>query len=278
MKNIRNLTLLMAAGAAFFFTACEKEDATGLETQDQAITQDVLDKLAGFALNTNDVRIGDFVFPDGTTEERYFVEDDLTFTREAIENLDLAGGITTEQYRTFNLVSSPRTIRVIGYTGGGGFGLSSRNRTGLQWAINNYNALNLGLTFQLDFGTAYQSYDIVVYRNPNNGGTGGSAGFPSGGNPNKFVQVYGLDNLSNNVNEHVIGHEIGHSVGLRHTDYFSRQSCGQNVNEGSAGVGAVHIPGTPTGYDSTSLMLACFSTSTNGEFNSNDRTALNYLY
>ena len=151
-------------------------------------------------------------------------------------------------------------------------------RTSLQWAVDNYNALNINLTFNLTFGTNYNSSDIVVYRVAN-GQAGGVAGFPSGGRPYKWVQIFsGMDNYNNNVIEHVITHEIGHCVGMRHSDYFSRQSCGQNSNEGTAGVGANHIPGTPTGYDPTSLMNACFSANEDGEFNNFDRIALEYLY
>jgi hypothetical protein len=57
-------------------------------------------------------------------------------------------------------------------------------------------------------------------------------------------------------------------------------SCGgRPVAEGevTTGVGAVHIPGTPTGGDPNSWMLAC-SNGTNRPFNANDKIALAYLY
>ena len=53
-----------------------------------------------------------------------------------------SASITDKQYRTNNLVSSPRTVNVIGYTGGSQ-ALSSKQRTALQYAIGNYNALEI---------------------------------------------------------------------------------------------------------------------------------------
>ncbi|WP_342039377.1 M57 family metalloprotease [Pontibacter indicus] len=38
------------------------------------------------------------------------------------------------------------------------------------------------------------------------------------------------------------------------------------------------MPGTPTGADPNSWMLACIGTGVNRYFNANDRTALRYLY
>lgn len=56
-------------------------------------------------------------------------------------------------------------------------------------------------------------------------------------------------------------------------------SCGgRHYNEGSAGVGAILIPGTPSKADPNSWMLACISSGQNRPFNANDAIALNYLY
>lgn len=268
---------LVLVGASFF--ACQTENnEQPAETVESNVSPEIVAKLANYDFNVNNVKEVDYFLPDGSTTKMIRVEEDIHLPKDQVMGLPNLQGVSGKNYHTNNLVAQNTVINIIGYTGGGGFGLSSKAQTALQWAVNNYNRLNLSIRFNLTYGTNYQPQDMVVYNNPNQSGSGGSAGFPSGGAPFKFVQIYGLEGFNTNVNEHVITHEIGHSVGFRHTDYFSRQSCGQNVNEGSAGVGANPIPGTPSGYDPTSIMLACFSGSTDGEFNNNDVTALNYLY
>lgn len=276
-----NKLLLPIFGAAFLFSSCEKEEVpssiaeVGEEFQEQ-ITKEDLQLISSLHFNTKDAEIIDFLLPDGSTEKTFLLEGDILMDREQLKAMSSAG-ITTKQYRTFNLVSNNRNVNVIGYTGGAGQGLTAKQRTALQWSIDNFNALNIGLNFTLAFGTNYSPYDIVVYQNPN-GAVGGVAGFPSGGDPYKYVQIYsGMEAYDTNTNTHVITHEIGHAVGLRHTDWFSRQSCGQS-GESAGNDGAVHIPGTPTGYDSGSVMLACFSAKENGYFGYYDRVALEYLY
>lgn len=279
MKNFKNLTLGLAFSLGLFVVSCDKDTALVEEEQTAAvgIPQDVLEKANSLHFNTFDMQETMLEKPGGKLEPAYLLEGDIIMTRDQLMNMDLGGDITSKQYRTNNLVSSPRVITIIGYTANNSNGLTSKMQTGLRWAVDNYNALNLSISFQLTFGTDWQTKDMVVYQV--SGGAGGSAGFPSGGNPYQFVQINsGLAPYSNNVHEHVIGHEIGHSIGFRHSDYFSRQSCGQNSNEGTAGVGAIHIPGTPTGWDPTSLMNACFGSNEDGEFSSTDVTALNYLY
>ena len=278
MKLIK-LPLLLFSSAILLYS-CEKDEVSQQIDEPQAslkpeISKDVMSKLSDLHFNTKHVELGSMLLPDGSHQDTYLVEGDIALDANQIQNMSPAG-ITDKQYRTYNLVSNNRNINVIGYTGGSQ-ALTSKQRTALQWAVNNYNRINIGLNFTLTFGTNYTPYDIVVYQNPN-GQAGGVAGFPSNGNPYKYVQIYsGMEAYSTNTNEHVMTHEIGHAVGLRHTDWFSRQSCGQS-GESADPDGAVHIPGTPTGFDSTSIMLACFGAGEDGEFNNNDITALEFLY
>jgi hypothetical protein len=281
MRQITKSASAMAIAAIFVIAQSCSEQGVKPEISDQ-ISDEVRAQFTDLGFDASDIRMVTEKNPlTGQLQKHYVLENDIAITPSNLE--EMLGskvhhlGAVGEQYRTTNLVSgNPRTISVIGYTGGTN-ALTSKMRSALQMAVDNYNALNMGLSFTLTFSTSTTA-DIVVYRV--SGSAGGQAGFPSGGNPYKWVQIFsGTDAYSTDVNEHVITHEIGHCLGLRHTDYFNRSlSCGSGGNEGSSGVGAIHVPGTPTGYDANSIMLACFSSSENGEFGSYDRVALEYLY
>ncbi|MFB0904850.1 MAG: M57 family metalloprotease [Nonlabens sp.] len=273
------IMLLGFASVAIVLTSCEKDQEIVVDDS-QSTLQLAKEHAEKIGYNPDDIDIRDFLYPDGSSDERIFIEDDIALSEEQFFALEQIESLN-KQYRTFNLVTgNNRTIDILGYTANNANGLSSKAQTGLSWAVANYNRLSgVSLNLRLTFGTNFQAADLVVYdTSSSNSSSGGVAGFPSNsGTPNKFVQIYNLESFSTNVNEHVITHEIGHSIGFRHSDYFSRQSCNQS-GEAAGSAGAVHIPGTPTGWDPSSLMNACFSANTGGEFNANDITALQSMY
>ncbi|UII21395.1 M57 family metalloprotease [Fulvivirga ligni] len=275
------LMILMVA------VSCNDETEVAPPDEPLQIGENVMNQFLNLGFDPSDMRSEMFYNPI-TKESKpvYVLENDIMVSPEELAEMQKGNDQSqpkTEQYRTTNLVTgNPRTITVLGYyaTGSNASYLDATMRSALQMAVENYNNLNLGLTFTLSFGTNSAAADIVVYRV--SGAGGGQAGFPSAGNPYKWAQIqsgttsYGLD-----VVEHVITHEMGHCVGLRHTDYFNRSiSCGAGGNEGPGTYGAIHIPGTPAqpSVDLNSIMLACFNSSVTGEFSSYDATALTTLY
>lgn len=306
MKKQIKFGALALAVVAISFTSCEKESADAIENDQAellaeelvvtgangraAVTDEKIKDIVynQLALDAGALTIGDFHLPDGSVEERIFIGDDIATTLEELNELVQLNEGLTRQFRTNNLVSAAnQNVDILGYNGNDNFGLSAAAENGLQFAVNNYNRITgSNLRFNLTFGSSQaqiNSNDIVVFDNSANnpGSSGGVAGFPSNGLPNKFVQIFGLprtaSTANNNLNEHVITHEIGHSIGFRHSDFTTRFSCGQNTNEGNAGVGAIQLPGTPA-TDPDSIMQACFGSGEDGEFSPADITALRAMY
>lgn len=264
MKLTKVLCAALAAGS--IFASCQPE--TEMQAPDFGeVSGEVLEALDAAGFNTTEVI---------KVEEGYIVERDIFMSDNDISELTEGVVISGEHYRTNNLVTgTPRTITVRS-TIGGNFPAA------LNEAVSRYNAEGLDLTFQVVSGSA----DITIVASPwwySFFGILGSAGFPTAsGNPHNQIQMTTSYYTSAPLNglATVIAHEMGHCIGFRHTDYADRSySCGGAANnEGDSDVGAVFIPGTPTGPSANSWMLACGSASLDRPFTSADQTALSTLY
>lgn len=198
----------------------------------------------------------------------------LEASREMVGHIN-EDGVSFRQYATTNRVSDDVQIICIDPTGAMAH---PYNYPALAGAANEYN--QLGLSFEFVVTSAPNSSCDAIIETTIIAGTSAKAGFPSGGLPyNRIKMGSQIPNYGLNVLRHVWMHEIGHCVGLRHTDYFDRSlSCGEGGDEGVTSHGAEYIQGTHPGYDSASVMAACYSTNESGEFSVFDVIALVQLY
>ncbi|MCP3097319.1 zinc-dependent metalloprotease [Myxococcus sp. K15C18031901] len=251
---------VLAVSCGALMAGCGNDSAP--QSQNEEIISNLVE--AGFPLN-------DIMEADG----QVYVGRDSHVTLEASREMLQTDLVTQEQYRTTNLVTGTKKICINPTSA---FNANARLSAGLDAAILNYNQRGLVLTFARGPTTGCNANITAATTT----GAGGSAGFPSGGQPYGTINIgTGLSSYSAAVAEHVITHEIGHCIGFRHSDYYNRAiSCGGSAtNEGTAGVGAILIPGTPnTATVGGSIMNSCFRSTETGNFTSSDITALNYLY
>jgi len=263
LKKIRVSKPILPVIAWLLISSCSKETKV---TNDE-ISQAVKNQISELGFSTDDIQ---------KVDDGYLVEGDIVLPEASLSEKPASPKLRiaeVEQYNTFNLVTGgARTITV---SSSGKVNASVSNA--IDAAIARYNNQNLTLSFQRVASGGDINIKIV-----NGASFIGSSGFPSNGNPFPEIKLNKkFDNNSSGFLTTVIAHEMGHCIGFRHTDYMNRSfSCGTGGNEGqeTTGVGAVHIPGTPTGPDAASWMLACLGSNTDRPFNANDIIALNFLY
>lgn len=256
------------------FTACSKEVK---ETDAPTPTDSELAQIKSLGFSSQNVQ---------KTEDGFLVEGDIVLTAADLATQPTSPNLVIaeeEQYRTFNLVNASKHSTITITLDNSSAQHESVFAAALDEAIRRFNAESLTIRLQRTNSRA----DITVNAYYQVSNVLGSAGFPThNGDPYRQVKMntyhYSTSTGSTNVNyiATIMAHEIGHCIGFRHTDYMNRSySCGgSGGNEGSGNIGAVHIPGTPTGPDANSWMLACIGSGQNRPFNNNDKTALKYLY
>ena len=255
--------MVFAATCCALTFGCGVDRAADPAAETNEITENLLQ--AGFPAD-------DIMVVDGVVYVGRDAVVSLEASREMLQVDDRASG--EEQYRTSNLVS--RTLRTICVNGAAFTGNFS---TALNGAITNYN--NQALTFRMTRTTGSTTGCNAVIKANIVSGNGGVSGFPSGGVPFNAINIgSGLSGFAVSTIRHVIMHELGHTIGFRHSDFFNRSiSCGTGGNEGNGGVGAILIPGTPSGATvGGSVMNSCFRSTESGTFTGSDVTALQALY
>ncbi|ANE52861.1 M57 family metalloprotease [Flavisolibacter tropicus] len=274
MKHTLNI-LAVAGTAILLITSCKKDVH---DSPEASVSEATLNQIQAAGFSTDNIQKMDGGY---LVEGDIFLSDAELASEPTSPNMIIA---EEEQYRTFNLVN-PNTYSTIKVALNNS---SSQHEavfsSALDEAIRRYNAL--GLTIKFSRVTSSPNTTVVAFYEVSN--VLGSSGFPtSSGAPYNQVRMntyhYSTSTSSTNINyiATIIAHELGHCIGFRHTDYMRRAySCGSGGNEGQAknGVGAVLIPGTPSGPDAASWMLACIGSNVNRPFNSNDVKALNYVY
>ena len=257
---------------AFVFAATCGAFAFGCGAQPSPAdeNQEIIDNLVQAGFPVEDIQIYDGLVYVGRDAQV-----SLQASQEMLQVDPSAGG--EEQYRTSNLVGTNITNICVN-----GAAFTGKFSTALTAAIANYNHLGLRWHMTRTSGSMAGCNAVITARISS--GTGGSSGFPSGGLPFNTINIgSGLQaaTFPTATVTHVITHELGHTVGFRHSDFFNRSiSCGgAATNEGSGGVGAILIPGTPSGATvGGSVMNSCFRQNETGRFTSSDITALNALY
>jgi len=282
MNLFKNTTLFLSV--IFSLASCENEPLNAVDTP---ASQEIIDGLVNAKIGAEYLSKRIIENADGEPTLHYKVQGDIYMTADQIlhpENhqnpiTKIDTELASKQYRTTYIVYPERTIH-IRILNSGPEALSTDQQTGIVWAINDYNALNIGLKFTYSRGANRDGHPIVAKRVNWLGNNSGEAGFPTLGNPFHTIHV-GNTTLGRNYAKALMMHELGHCIGLRHTNWYKRNTTCENVandNEGRGWMGAVYIPGTSAGdgNDWNSVMQACIGDQQG--FSRDDKKALRAMY
>lgn len=237
----RYLIILSVVSGVLF--SCSKKDIAPTPAQ-TAENNPVLNYIKKLGYNESQIRdLGD----------EYLVDEDILFSKTGTPDLSVFDAPKTEQYGTANYVGYNVQPNILVYVDPSMSGYQSE----INSAINIWNSVaNCRVKFNLTTSSAGAHIRIVN----SNLGTGvcGAAYFPVNGQPGSLVRI-NINQISGNSFEQrtrTIAHELGHCIGFRHTNWQSGEGRSGTLPDNGAYYDAIHILGTPTGGDASSLMNA----------------------
>ena len=266
MKNYNLKNVLIFVLTLSLFQSCSIENEL-IEESFKISPQDnpVVEKLLKMGYQRNSIV---------ETSDFYLAQGDLMFSKN-IKDYQGDHDLHAKHASTNNLVSKGNVTSMTVFIDPSISTLGEDDwTTAINSAINDWNGVTGSIT---NFVISNSNNSDIVIKSDNNSlpnNVIASAGFPLNNQPHNTILI-NLNFLNNlNVSEgtkrYNMAHELGHCIGFRHTNW-------DVSGEGSAGVGANLIPGTPD-QDPNSVMnggTALFSW--NG-FSTFDVIALRFLY
>ena len=252
-------TLFAAAGLAVLAAGCSGD--TAAPTAARPVADPLLEKLAAAGFDITGARdLGD----------RFRVEGDIEIAKSTIASWRGAQrpGDPRFQWSTTSLVGQNKIYGI--KVDVSGLASVTDWQTAARSALTQWNGMGGSAVYLVEGSpaaiTVTTGYDADC-------GVAAWASWPDGVNPGTTIHVNtnycGSPNNSSTKLRNIV-HELGHTIGFRHTNWQAR-------GEGTAGIGAVQVPGTPA-TDGSSVMNGGTATTSWAGFSTNDITATRTLY
>lgn len=183
--------------------------------------------------------------------DEYLVDGDILFSKKSEPDFSIFGGPKTEQYGTANYVGYDVQPNIFIYV--------DASMNGYLNEINGAVAMwNSVINCRVKFGiTSLSGIAHIRITNANLGsGVCGAAYFPMNGRPGALVRI-NVNQIAGNSfaqRQRTIAHELGHCIGFRHTNWQPGETQSGVLGDNGAYFDAMHILGTPTGGDPSSIM------------------------